>query len=58
MNPLEIHFQDKHGEKWTCVDLMAHNIFSNSTSSKIKFASTLNMHGDRIKTLDKMNVHA
>ena len=57
MNHLEEHVQDKNGEKWTCIDLMARNVLSNITISKIKCAARLNMPGDRIKIIDKRNVH-
>ena len=52
------HFQDKHGEKQNLIDLETREGFTRITESQIKCAAGLNMHGERIKVIDKSNAHA
>ena len=40
------------------MDTEAREWFSNSTASKIKCMAGINMHGERIKLIDKKNRHA
>ena len=55
---LEEYFQDKHGEKWTLTDVESRERFTNFTESQIKCAAGINVHGERIKLIDKGNEHA
>ena len=51
-------FQDKHGGKWNLIDMEARERFTKSIESQIKCATRLNAHGERIKVIDKGNMHA
>ena len=52
------HFRDEHGENWHLIDVEAREGFSSSTTSQMKCAAGLSVHGERAKNIDKSNTHA
>ena len=44
--------------KWKLIDVESREGFTNCTESQIKCAARINMHGERIKLIDKSNEHA
>ena len=58
MRNLDENVQNKHGEKWVHVDMKARDSFAKITTSKVKIEAGWNMHGKRIKIIDKNSKHA
>ena len=52
------YLQDEHGKQWWLIAVEAREGFTKSTKNKIKCASGINVHRERIKMIDKGNMHA
>ena len=52
------YLQDKYREKWNLIDSESIEGLTRSTASQIICTAGINMHGERIKVIDKCNTHA